>query len=121
MKKLLIICQFALIVLLLVSIPLIALSEEQRYVSSLPPSDSMIIKKADEMRRCPKEIKKIVGKLQTSENIWVVYYDLIPSKSKKSVVYDRMLLKKLDTSIWILECDNSIGGRTYDTFYNEVY
>ena len=121
MKKLLIICQFALIVLLLVSIPLIALSEEQRYVSSLPPSDSMIIKKADEMRRCPKDIKKIVGKLQTSENIWVVYYDLIPSKSKKSVVYDRMLLKKLDTGIWILECGDSIRGRTYDTFYNEVY
>ena len=121
MKKLLIICQFALIVLLLVSIPLIALSEERRYVSSLPPSDSMIIKKADEMSHCPKDIKKIVGKLQTSENIWIVYYDLIPSKYKKSEVYDKMLLKKLDTRIWILECGDSIEGRTYDTFYNEVY
>ena len=118
MKKLLIICQFALIVLLLVSIPLIARSEEQRYVSSLPPSDSMIIKKADEMRRCPKDIKKIVGKLQTSENIWTVYYEVISSQSKKITVYDEMQLRKLDIGIWILECSKIGKPRSYDTFYH---
>ncbi len=117
MKKLLVLCQAALTVSLFIAIPL-ALGEEQRYVSSFPPSDSMIIQKANELRRCPKDIKNIIGKLQTSENIWTVYYEVISSQSKKNSVYDEMQLKKLDAGIWILECSKTGKPRSYDTFYH---
>lgn len=121
MNKLLILCRSSLVALLLISIPLIALGEKQRrYASSFPPSDSMIIKKTSELSRCPKDIKTIVGKLQTSENIWTLYYEAISTKTNNIEVYDNVQLKKLDTDIWILECSSHINGRSYDTFYYPV-
>jgi len=117
MNKLLVLCQAALTLSLFIAIPS-ALGEEQRYVSSFPPSDSMIIQKAKELRRCPKDLKNIIGKLQTSENIWTVYYEVISSQSKKITVYDEMQLRKLDIGIWILECSKIGKPRSYDTFYH---
>ena len=121
MNKLFILCRSTLIASLLVSIPLMAQGVEQRrYVSSFPPSDSMIINKSSELSRCPEDIKNIVGKLQTSENIWTVYYEAISPKTNNLEVYDNMQLKKLDTGIWILECAMHSNGRSYDTFYDQT-
>jgi len=117
MNKILILCCSPLIALMLVSFPLLALGLEQRlYVSSFPPPDSMIIKKSSDMRHCSDSIKKIVGKLQTSENTWTVYYEKISPLTNNFEVYDNMQLKKLDTGVWILECGAHINGRSYDTF-----
>lgn len=118
MKKSFILIQLALTAFLLTAVPFTALGEEQRYMSSFPPSDDMIIKKAIELKRCQNDITNIIGKLEISENIWTVYYEAISDITKEVEVYDEMELKKLDTGIWILECFKRAERRSYDTFYD---
>ena len=121
MNNLLILFRATLIALFLIFVPLLAQGlEPRRYVSSFPPPDSMIIKKSNELSHCPEDIKNIVGKLPTSENIWTVYYEAVSTRTNDLEVYDNMVLKKLDTGIWILECDKHVNGRSYDTFYDQV-
>jgi hypothetical protein len=97
-------------VLFVMSLPAITIGET--YISETPPSDTLILKSAPQMKNCEKHIKKIVGKLQVSSNEWIVYYEYAGIEGKNRWG-NEMKLKKLDTNIWICECGDKMYGESW--------
>ena len=80
-SKILRVCTMPLVAVITVSFPSISFGEY--YISNASPTDAIIIKKASNLRYCKSGIRKTIGKLKVSENIWVVYYSYINDKGRQ--------------------------------------